>query len=302
MWKKYVPVSVRKARAEKRILKLKKQGVVIKPVNVKGRVIAKKFWGRKWCEHLETFSDFDNRLPRGRTYVRNGSVFHLDIQKGKIEAKVSGSLIYNVTIEIKLLDKNKWKKIKELCSGKIGSILELLQGKLSDHVMNIAADHETGLFPNEAEISFDCSCPDWTNVCKHVAAVLYGVGSRLDDEPELLFLLRGVDAGELIKTELILDTVTTKEQIDSEELAEIFDIDLEDESTIQTTENSYEKKITGQMLYDFRQKIGYSVEELGESLNLAPSSIKRWEKCPGPLKLQSRSRAVLASLLKSSID
>ena len=166
---------------------LRKKGVNVQPVVIEGRKIAKSFWGEAWCGHLESFSDFENRLPRGRSYVRNGSVCHLAVAKGRIEAKVSGSELYNVKVAVKTLPGKRWNAVKGRCSGQIGSLLELLQGRLSDHVMAVVTDRQDGLFPSPKEISFECSCPDWAVMCKHVAAVLYGVGARLDAKPELLF-------------------------------------------------------------------------------------------------------------------
>ncbi len=197
-WKPYVPVAERRRRAMRKMESLRKKGVNIQPVEIEGRKIAKTFWGEAWCNHLESFSDFENRLPRGRTYVRNGSVCHLDIAKGKIEAKVSGSSLYSVSVKIKTLPPPKWTLVKQRCGGQIGSLIELLQGRLSDNVMEVVTDRENGLFPLPGEISLSCSCPDWAVMCKHVAAVLYGVGARLDQKPDLLFKLRGVDHEELI--------------------------------------------------------------------------------------------------------
>ena len=162
--------------------RLRKKGADVQPVRLTGRKIASTFWGEAWCEHLESFSDYENRLPRGRTYVRNGSVCHLAIQKGKIEAKVSGSSLYTVKIDIRTLPPAKWKSLKARCAGQVGSLLELLQGKLSDRVMTIVTDRDEGLFPSPKEIQLSCSCPDWATMCKHVAAVLYGVGARLDEQ------------------------------------------------------------------------------------------------------------------------
>jgi uncharacterized Zn finger protein len=200
-WAPYVPVAQRRRQAMKKMAALRKKGVDIQPVEIDGRQIAKTFWGEAWCDHLESFSDFENRLPRGRTYVRNGSVCHLAISKGAIEAKVSGSELYTVKISIKTLPPKKWKSLKARCSGQIGSLLELLQGKLSDHIMEVVTDRQEGLFPLPKEISLKCSCPDWAVMCKHVAAVLYGVGARLDTKPELLFTLRGVNHDELIQAD-----------------------------------------------------------------------------------------------------
>ncbi len=231
----YVPVAVRRAKALKQMEKLRKKGQTIKPVRIEGRKIARTFWGQAWCEHLESFSDYENRLPRGRTYVRNGSVCHLDIEKGAIRAMVAGSEIYTVEIAIKTLPPQKWKEVKARCAGQIGSLLELLQGRFSKNVMAVVTDRERGLFPLPGEISLKCSCPDWAVMCKHVAAVLYGVGARLDEAPELLFLLRGVDHEELIGAELgvaaVAETPSGRRRIEADALADVFGIEMsEDEA------------------------------------------------------------------------
>jgi len=231
-WKLYVPVAQRRARALKKMAKLRKKGLDIQPVEIEGRKIAQTFWGKAWCEHLESFSDYENRLPRGRTYVRNGSVCHLEIGKGEIKAMVSGSELYQVKIVIKTLARKKWAAVKKRCAGKIGSLLELLQGRLSSNVMSIVTDRNKGLFPLPGEISLKCSCPDWAVMCKHVAAVLYGVGARLDEKPELLFLLRGVDHEELISADVSVATATGKtkgKRIADDALAEVFGIEMSEE-------------------------------------------------------------------------
>jgi uncharacterized Zn finger protein/DNA-binding XRE family transcriptional regulator len=229
----YVPVATRRAQALKKMEKLRKQGHVITPVQIEGRKIARTFWGQAWCDHLESFSDYENRLPRGRTYVRNGSVCHLEIKKGKISAMVSGSQLYTVEIAIKTLAPKKWKEVKNRCAGQIGSLLELLQGRLSKNVMSVVTDRQKGLFPLPGEISLTCSCPDWAVMCKHVAAVLYGVGARLDEAPELIFLLRGVDHEELISAEVGVAAAGTKSgrrRIADDALADVFGIEMSEDS------------------------------------------------------------------------
>jgi uncharacterized Zn finger protein/DNA-binding transcriptional regulator YiaG len=238
-WGRYVPVAERRAKARREMDKLRKTGKDIQPVNLDGRTIARSFWGKGWCDHLESFSDYANRLPRGRSYVRNGSVCHLDVRPGRIEAIVSGSELYHVVLRIKALQAAPWTTIKNTCAGHIGSMLELLQGKLSDQVMAIVTNRQHGLFPQPGEMTFDCSCPDWAVVCKHVAAVLYGVGSRLDSRPDLLFLLRDVDAQELITAEMALPAASVTSDILAEaQLGAIFGIDLDtatDTSSAPTT-------------------------------------------------------------------
>ncbi len=230
-WPKYVPVAQRHAKADKAMQKLGKKGLKVEPIKTEGRKIARTFWGKAWCDHLEKFSDYENRLPRGRTYVRNGSVCHLAISKGSIEAIVSGSELYNINIDITPLSAKKWQQVREQCAGQIGSVLELLQGRFSDNVMKIITDPENGLFPQPHEIKLDCDCPDWADMCKHIAAVLYGVGARLDQQPELLFLLRNVDQEALISTELDITSATTgkgKRRLATADLSNLFDIEMDE--------------------------------------------------------------------------
>ena len=197
-WKPYVPVATRRRQAMREMAKLAKKGRHASPVVVDGRAIAKSFWGEAWCDNLERYSDFANRLPRGRAYVRNGSVVDLQIVPGKIAALVSGSTIYDVRVTIAAVPKPRWTAICRDCAGGIDSLVELLQGRFSKGVMARICQETTGLFPSPKEITFTCSCPDWASMCKHVAAVLYGIGARLDERPELLFTLRHVDHQDLI--------------------------------------------------------------------------------------------------------
>jgi uncharacterized Zn finger protein len=196
----YVPVAQRRWQAQKEMAKLTKSGRAVTPIVIEGRKIAQSFWGKAWCDNLERYSDFENRLPRGRTYVRNGSVVDLQIERGKVEALVSGSEIYKVKVDVAVAAPTRWKAICRDCAGSIGSLIELLQGKLSKNVMERVCREADGLFPAPPEIKMSCSCPDWADMCKHVAATLYGVGARLDVNPDLIFTLRGVDRTELIST------------------------------------------------------------------------------------------------------
>jgi uncharacterized Zn finger protein len=244
----YVPVAERRAKAARELAKLaKKNGHASSPVLLESRKIAGTFWGKAWCDNLEAYSDYSNRLPRGRTYVRNGSVVHLEVSQGKVTARVSGSSLYKIEIKIKPLAPSLWKSIQTECAGKIDSLIELLQGKLSSSVMQIVTRPERGLFPTPKEIELDCSCPDWADLCKHVAASLYGVGARLDQSPELLFLLRGVDPAELISQASAAETVRQSAQaqgaaaMSEAEIADVFGIELADTPTpVQSTGKSHE--------------------------------------------------------------
>src|SRR6202042_149635 len=199
-WRPYVSVAERRQKAAREMEKRKKKGQLVSPGIVEGRTIVKTFWGKAWCDNLERYSDFANRLPRGRSYVRNGSVIDLQIASGEIKALVSGSEIYEVAVKVAPVTKARWRSICKDCAGAIDSLIELLQGRLSTGVMERICLPNSGLFPSPKEIKLSCSCPDWAEMCKHVAAVLYGIGARLDQQPELLFRLHGVDEKQLIAT------------------------------------------------------------------------------------------------------
>ena len=230
-YREYVPVAQRRAKAAKEVAKLKKHGRAVSPVVIEGRKIARSFWGKAWCDNLERYSDFANRLPRGRTYVNNGSVIDLQIARGKVEALVSGSEIYRVKINIAVAAPARWKAICADCAGSVGSIVELLQGKLSKHVMERVCREADGLFPAPKEIKMSCSCPDWAGMCKHVAATLYGVGARLDHDPDLLFTLRGVDRKELVSAGAdlsITEAAAGSERVlAGDDVAALFGLELE---------------------------------------------------------------------------
>jgi uncharacterized Zn finger protein len=230
-WKPYVPVAERRRKAALEMKKLSKKGHRADPVVIEGRTIAHTFWGKAWCDNLEGYSDYSNRLPRGRTYVRNGSVVDLAISKGKVAARVSGSHLYQVTIEVTPLAKPRWKALRESCAGAIDSVVELLQGRFARGVMERLCHPTTGLFPAPADIRFQCSCPDWAAMCKHVAACLYGIGARLDRTPELFFILRHVDQNDLIAEagqglKLSSAGPPSDKLLRSDGLSELFGLDL----------------------------------------------------------------------------
>lgn len=234
-WAPYVPVAQRRKKAAAALIKLFKKGEKPSPLIIEGKIIAKTFWGKAWCDHLESFSDYENRLPRGRTYARNGSVVHLKIDEGKVEAFVQGSNLYKIIIGITPVKKTQWTAILNICSGKIDSVIELLQGKLSSGVMNAIIHKKDGLFPHPKEISINCSCPDWATMCKHAAAVLYGVGARLDENPDLIFKLRQVDHLELI-SKASFKAPTAKagksKTIQGQNLSDLFGIEIAEEPVI----------------------------------------------------------------------
>ena len=230
-FKPYVSVAERRRKAEKAAKKLAGKGHAVSPVRIEGRAIATTFWGKAWCSNLESYSDYENRLPRGRTYARNGSVIDLQITGGKIEALVQGSDIYKIALHITALPAKRWEQFTKGCAGKVTNLLDLLQGRLSKEILADITAKGTGLFPAPAEIKLGCSCPDWADMCKHVAAVLYGVGARLDTKPELFFTLRGVDMQDLISAASASATApvasVTDDALAGADLAEIFGVEIE---------------------------------------------------------------------------
>jgi len=230
-WKPYVGVAERRKKARREAEKARRKGESLSPVTLAGRTIASTFWGEAWCRNLERYSDYSNRLPRGRSYVRNGAVIDLKIGAGAIVARVLGSSLYTTTVTVAALPKARWRAIASDCAGSIDSLVELMQGRLSKGVMERICREGTGLFPAPKEITFACTCPDWADMCKHVAAVLYGVGARLDRSPELLFTLRKVEAAELLARAgedltLAKKAPAAKRLLDRAKIGEVFGIEM----------------------------------------------------------------------------
>lgn len=233
----YVSVAEKKmhgARALAKLLKKSKRTAEPVVLQHRKRQLATTFWGTAWCDNLERYADLANRLPRGRTYLRNGSVLDLAIAGGKVEAHVAGSELYRVTIGLAPMAKARWRRVVARCTGRIGSLVGLLRGELSDDVLAVLTDAKEGLFPEPREMKLDCSCPDWADVCKHVAAVLYGVGIRLDARPELFFVLRQVDQAELLRSAtagaMSRARPTAGKRIAADRLSAVFGIELEEEA------------------------------------------------------------------------
>jgi uncharacterized Zn finger protein len=247
-WRPYISVAEKRRNAKREVAKLKKRGQCsIAPVRIEGRTIAKSFWGQAWCANLERYSDYESRLPRGRSYVRNGSVVDLQIGKGEIAAMVAGSELYKTKVSIAPVAKARWKSICRDCAGSIDSLVELLQGRLAKGVMDRVCREGNGLFPSPGEIQFACSCPDWADMCKHVSAVLYGVGARLDEKPQLLFVLRGVDENELIAAaghDLALSKATpaAANVLNDTDVAALFGLEMADTANSGDTDASKRKR------------------------------------------------------------
>jgi uncharacterized Zn finger protein len=226
-WMPYVSVGERRQKAERAAAKLQESS----PVVIKGTRIAQTFWGRAWCENLEQYSDYANRLPRGRTYVRSGCVIDLKINRGVVTALVSGSRIYDVKVAVAPIPKQRWKAVCHDVAGRIDSLVSLIKGEFDKTVMERLCQQKTGLFPEPAEIKFNCNCPDSARMCKHICAVLYGIGARLDENPELLFLLRDVKQEDLIANAgQRMTKPKSSRLLQSGNLSEIFGIEIVERS------------------------------------------------------------------------
>ena len=231
MWWSYEDVQEQKKRIQREIAKRKKRGEKFEPLVAPPgqKKLCATFWGQAWCKNLESYQQYESRLPRGRSYLRQGNVHNLEIEAGQLSAVVAGSELYDTSIHIQPLPKRQWKEIVKAGAGQVGSMLDLLAGKLGDGLMRLLTDPQDGLFPKPKEIRFDCSCPDHADMCKHVSAVLYGVGVLLDTKPELLFTLRGVDQAELLSnasSAAITDLSSNTGDLADADLSAIFGIDL----------------------------------------------------------------------------
>ena len=184
--------------------KAQAKGQVWEPVIIQGRTIARSWWGQAWCRNLERYADYDSRLDRGKRYVRTGAVVDLKIQNGKIQAKVQGSrkTPYKVEVRISPVSEERCQDIISRCNRKVENLEQLLAGNFPEELKELFQE-EGGLFPRPKEIGFTCSCPDWALMCKHVAAVLYGIGARLDENPSLFFELRGIEMGRFIDVAIV---------------------------------------------------------------------------------------------------
>lgn len=335
----YVSVAEKKAKAEKLIEKLKKARPDLQPVCPAGRSISQSFWGKAWCQHLETYADHENRIERGRSYVRNSGVCHLEASVGRLAAIVAGSQSapYEVTVTVRPLSNNRWKSIKAASAGLIGSMLDLLSGKFPQDLMVQVADPENGLFPKLGELKFSCSCPDWAQMCKHVAATLYAFGHRLDQAPELLFLLRGVDPAELVNLESLAESATTgaEASLSDDRLADIFGVELdlgEPEKKLVKAGRSIRKEAKaesgrqarlkpqvsselppaapeqsvfknpdrpkGREIVALRRRLKMSVAEFAAALGSTPVTVRRWEQLKVP-ELRQKSKDKLMALARA---
>ena len=216
------------------LAKLRKKNPDIQPVILEGKNLAKSWWAKAWNKNLESYADYYSRIGRGRSYVRAGAVLDLLISPGLVTAIIQGSRTkpYDVSINIDPLSPLQWKAITEKCNRKFANIEELATGKFPTELEDLFTDLNSGLFPTPQDIHFYCTCPDWAYMCKHIAATLYGIGARFDQDPLLFFLLRDIDFSELIKKTVddkmagLLKNADKKSErvIEDRDIAELFDV------------------------------------------------------------------------------
>jgi uncharacterized Zn finger protein len=228
----YVSAAERRRRIAAALRDLERRGIQPAPIAIEGRDIATTFWGRAWCRHVEGLADLATRLPRGRSYVRSGAVVDLRIEPGAVHARVCGTELYDATVRIRRLPHARWAAVRRAATGQIANLVDLLAGELPEAVLQVLSDRDHGVLPRRGEIELECTCPDHARLCKHLAAVLYGIGARLDREPELLFVLRGVDPAELVAAagaaaSRVASSAPGEAALPREALGEIFGIELE---------------------------------------------------------------------------
>ena len=333
---RYVPVDAQRARTVTEIHDLRARGVDVQPIELRGRALARGFWARHWCARLESFADYESRLPRGRPHVRSGAVCHLEVKAGCVDAMVVGSALQRVVVRVEALDEAIWKAIKRACAGRIGSVDELLAGRLPDDVANVLTRRNGGLLPTPPEIDVSCDCPHRTSLCAHAAAVLYGIGSRLDGSPALLFRLRGVDAAELLgansEERLPSRRPARAGAVADRDLGKISGVDFparggasapdaprppagaaQREGTLgrgPTAANilcasadsesaavaATAFRFTGERVARLRERTGFSVVDFATLLQVSAATVHRWESTPGPLTLRASTREGLTAL------
>ena len=333
---RYVPVDAQRARTVMEIHDLRARGVNVQPIELRGRAIARGFWARHWCAHLESFADYESRLPRGRPYLRTGAVCHLEMKAGGVDAMVVGSALQQVIVRVAALDEPTWKAIKRACARRIGSLDELLEGRLPDDVANVLTRRNGGLLPTPPEIDVACNCPYRKTMCAHASAVLYGIGSRLDDSPALLFRLRGVDAAELTgedsEERLSSRRPANADAVADRDPGKISGVGLHARRgasapdaprpsagaalrqgtlgrgptaapilSASADSNSAGAaatgfRFTGELVARLRERTGFSVVDFAALLQVSAATVHRWESTPGPLTLRASTQEGLTAL------
>jgi uncharacterized Zn finger protein len=162
--------------------------------------IGEKWWSKRFVSLLESFN-IGARLGRGRSYARKGQVISIEVEKGLVRSKVQGtrSKPYDVTIQLSQISDKDWDKAIDAMASRAVFAAKLLSGEMPQDIEEAFADAKVSLFPEEKDLKTDCSCPDWSNPCKHIAAVYYLLAEQFDENPFLIFKLRGRTKEEIIE-------------------------------------------------------------------------------------------------------
>lgn len=326
---RYLSIGARRATTLPEMRRLRERGVRVQPVEGVGQAMARDFWGRRWCERLDTFARDEARLPLGRTLVRNGSVCHLEIRPGVVEAMVAGSALFRTVVRIPAMDPAAWQEVARACAGRVASIPELLRGALPEDVIEAVVGSNRGVLPRREEIDSECGCPDGKALCRHAAAALYGVGRRLDAEPGLLFRLRGVDEAELIGSATAPKRASSHHEAENAPGPESAPAEVSPPAPLPddpipasqarsvpagadaapaspdadpaapADEDGDEFRPTGAFIRGLRRSSGFSVAEFAALLQVSAATVRRWEAESGALTLRSRPRDALETLLEA---
>lgn len=202
--------------------RLTEEGSQLSPVRASGRNLVSNCWAKAWMRHLGQSEVYGMRLAPGRTYLRYGCVIDCCISPGLIHALVSGEHVYEVDIRIAPPTEEQLGLIRTGCEGRVASWIDILQGRLSEDVLTLLCEPETGILPELGNISCSCTCPDWADICKHAAAALYATGVKLDHSPDLLFTLRQITLEQLLPA-----ASGPAAPLDNGSLSSLFDINLD---------------------------------------------------------------------------
>ena len=208
-------------QAATRLAEYQAAGEELHPVVNKTRKLARNFWGSAWMKQLALCESGGMCLAPGRTLLRHACVLHVDIQPGSISALVSAEEVFEVELKLESLDEERLDRLAATCSGHIDSLLSLMQGKVDEAVLQQLCHPENGLLPTPEDWHMHCTCPDWAEPCPHAAAAIYAAGCLIDEKPELLFTLRG------IQPEALLSAPAPANEIDADKLSAMFGIDLD---------------------------------------------------------------------------
>lgn len=228
-WTDKSEVQAAQDAVKREIIRRCERGEVYTPFDAPtGTKLARNFWGQAWQQHLATFEHFSGRLSKGRSYLRLGQLYNLEMEPGMVRAEVAGAALYEVAVQVKPMTQERWEQLVVRCTGRVTGMLDLLEGKLSDEVMAVMTGIDAGLFPEAHDVRVVCSCPDHADLCKHGAAVLYAVGLQFDREPAGFFKLRGVRVDDLCQgASVVLEQKNEGAvELPDADLEKLFGIDL----------------------------------------------------------------------------